>query len=200
MNRYYPVFLDLKGKNVLVVGSGPMANKKAAGLRRAGAKVRVVPAPSFGRDTPSLTLPQRGGNYSLVVVATDDPRVQAKVSVIAKRMGILCNVMDRADLSSFISPSVLRRGDLAVAVSTGGASPALARWIRKDIEKGLGKGYPGLLRLMKSLRPRAKRSIPSFPQRKRYYEDLFKGKFLTLALQGRLKAAREEALRKLGTA
>jgi siroheme synthase-like protein len=134
----YPVFLRLAGVPVLVVGAGAVAARKVAGLAAAGAAVRVV-APQIGADLDRrlvVELHQRPyepadlDGVRLVVTATGDPSVDAAVAADATAAGIWVNAADQPDDCTFILPAIARNGSLAVAVSTDGASPALARRLR----------------------------------------------------------------------
>ena len=142
--RLYPVFLDLRDRSVLVVGGGPVAARKAKGLLKAGARVTVV-APAFSRAFPKAVrrLKRRyrasdvRGNL-LVVVATDDGALNVRIARQARSAGALVNRADDAGDCDYHVPSVFRKGGLAVAVSTGGTSPALARRIRLDLLERYG--------------------------------------------------------------
>lgn len=136
----YPVFLDLADVAVLVVGGGPVALRKATGLAKAGAIVTVI-APDLVDGFPVVAqrIEQRPyccgdvAGYQLVITATNDPAVNALVASDAKTYGVWANSADDPDNCSFILPAVVQRGLVIVAVSTGGASPALARRLRTDI-------------------------------------------------------------------
>ena len=136
----YPIFLDLQGVNVLLVGGGNIAARKAAGLAEAGAVITVV-APEINTDLRTLAAhveqrPYRdgeAGNYQLVLTATNDAMVNAQVSSDAKAAGVWVNSADDPQNCSFILPAVARRGLVTMAISTGGASPALASRLRTDI-------------------------------------------------------------------
>jgi precorrin-2 dehydrogenase / sirohydrochlorin ferrochelatase len=138
---YYPVFLDLRGKPVLVAGAGKVALRKVRGLLEAGARVTIVsPAhlPEF--DQLSVVLRPRRFRRSdirgqtLVFAATDDRRVNHSVAEAAKAAGVPVNVADAPEECAFLVPSRIQRGNLQIAVSTGGESPTLAIEIRKKIE------------------------------------------------------------------
>ncbi len=140
----YPVFLDVSGVSVLVVGGGAVAFRKASGLFDAGAIVTIVAkeiademAPRFAAIATTIELrPYRSGeatDYQLVMTATDDPAVNAQVAADARGARVWANSADDPDNCSFILPAVARRGLVTVAVSTGGASPALASRLRNDI-------------------------------------------------------------------
>jgi siroheme synthase-like protein len=140
---YYPVSLDVSGRSCLVVGGGPVAARKARGLTDRGAAVTVIAA-SVGPDmralAPSLraleTRPYRSGDavgFRLVVTATGDSQVDAAVFADAEAAGVWVNSADDPEHSSFIVPAVHRDGTVTIAVSTGGASPALAVWLRSRL-------------------------------------------------------------------
>jgi len=135
----YPVLLDLAGVPVLVVGGGPVALRKLTGLVNAGAVVTVI-APNIADGIADLATvhrrPYATGDltgYRLVITATDDPQVNAHVSADAKAAGVFVNSADDPQNCTFILPAIARRGPITVAVSTGGASPALASRLRDEI-------------------------------------------------------------------
>lgn len=138
----YPVFLDLAGVRVLVVGGGRVALRKAGGLAEAGAAVTVV-APEVVAELAALAVEVErrayaageAGGYQLVITATDDPSVNAQVAADATAARVWVNSADDPDNCSFILPAIARRGPVTVAVSTGGASPALAGHLRTQIEQ-----------------------------------------------------------------
>jgi len=156
----YPVVLDLAGRPVLVVGGGAVALRKARALADAGAEVRVVaPAirPEFAADGRLACLAERYdarhlAGMRLVVAATDDEAANARVAADAQAAGVLVNVVDRPALCDFIVPAQVRRGDLLVAVSTGGASPRFARHLRERLEHEFGPEYAVYLRVMREVR------------------------------------------------
>jgi precorrin-2 dehydrogenase / sirohydrochlorin ferrochelatase len=145
---YYPVSLDVAGRSCLVVGGGPVAARKAAGLMACGALVTVV-ATDIGEEMADLSpalverRPYATGEaalYRLVVTATGVTAVDAAVAADAEAAGVWVNSADDAANSSFILPSVHRDGRVSIAVSTGGASPALASWLRARLAAGAGVG------------------------------------------------------------
>ena len=142
---YYPVFLDVRGRTALVVGGGAVAERKAAGLARAGACVRVVaPTVTAGLEAQArdglVDLRRRAFRENdvegvfLVYAATDDAAVNEAVYAEAEARGVPANVVDDPAHCSFIVPSVVRRGPLQLAVSTSGAAPALAKRLRRELE------------------------------------------------------------------
>jgi siroheme synthase-like protein len=142
----YPIMLDLAGVPVLVVGGGRVAHRKVEGLLKAGADVTVI-ATSVDDSIRSMPVHVVVKTYEtgdldrvrLVISATDDPAVNAAVSADATARGIWVNSADDPANCTFILPAVAREGEVTVAVSTGGASPALASHLRGEIEDWLGQ-------------------------------------------------------------
>ncbi len=138
---YYPVFLDLRGRRVLVVGAGKVALRKTRGLVEAGASITVIAPeclPEF-EELPVKLLRRRFrasdlNGAALAFTATNDRRVNWRVASEAQRLGVLVNVADARDECDFILPARIAAGDLEVAVSTGGRSPRLAVELRRKIE------------------------------------------------------------------
>ena len=160
---YYPLMLNLKGKKCVVVGGGHVALRKVKMLLDCGADITVVsPKPHLGMaklsEKKAIRLIHRDYKVgdlmdaTLAVASTDVKEINRTVAHEAKRLGILVNVVDDPRLSSFILPSFFRRGNLTIAVSSGGTSPALARKIRSNLEKSLGKEYATLLSLISEVR------------------------------------------------
>jgi len=161
--KYYPVLLDLDGKLCVVVGGGRVAERKVRNLLQAGARVQVI-SPQL---TFSLTRFKEKGKFIhrqrsfrsadlhgafLAIAATDDRRVNERVFEQALRQKIPVNVVDDPVHCSFIVPSLVQRGDLLIAVSTSGQSPALARALRQKLQKEIGPEYVFLLKLLGAVR------------------------------------------------
>ncbi|MGF1473860.1 MAG: bifunctional precorrin-2 dehydrogenase/sirohydrochlorin ferrochelatase [Rubrobacteraceae bacterium] len=148
----YPAFLDLSGRRCVVVGGGVVANRKARKLLQARAEVVVI-SPETKPEIESMALevhhrPYEPGDLEgahLAFAATDSREVNSAVAREAKERGILVNVADEPPEGNFTLPSTLRRGGLQVAVSTGGASPSLARAIREELENKFGPEWAGLI-------------------------------------------------------
>jgi siroheme synthase-like protein len=148
----YPIFLGLSGRRCVVVGGGEVANRKARKLLQARARVVVI-SPELQPELESVAVeihrrPYREGDLEgayLAFAATDSRETNAAVAREAKERGIPANVADRPLEGDFAVPSVLRRGRLQVAVSTGGASPALARRIRGELEEVFGPEWAGIV-------------------------------------------------------
>ncbi|GJM38613.1 MAG: precorrin-2 oxidase [Acidimicrobiales bacterium] len=204
MNAAYAVNLDLTGRPVLVVGGGRVASRKIAGLLRAGAVVTVVapdaiPEISDDPDVRWYARPyQRGevASYRLAITATDDADVNAQVAADAETAGVFVNSADDPENCSFTLPAVARHGDVQVAISTNGRSPALARWLRKRHERELSAGYDQLLDLLAEVRAevRAIRGTSEIPG----WDDALDADLLGLVRSGRIHEARLVLLDSLG--
>lgn len=177
--RYYPLFADLEARQCVVVGGGRVGLEKVRGLLECGAAVTVV-APEVEPELPELPVRWRPRPYRardldgafLVIAATSDEAVNRRVYADAERRRILCNVADAPELCSFILPALHRQGPLAIAVSTGGASPALAQHIRDELAARYGPRYADLARRLRALRPWAKTRFPSYEERRDFFRAL----------------------------
>jgi len=181
--QYYPVFLDLRAHPCVVIGGGTVAERKVESLLQARAQVTVI-SPTC---TPRLrswaaegviVLYQRPYHFgdlrgfSVAFAATDDETLHEKIAAEAREAGVLLNVVDRPALCSFIVPAVVSRGDLTLAISTGGASPALAKKIRKALEQHFGPEYDLALRLLARVRERVAREGLSSDERQQLFTAL----------------------------
>lgn len=165
---YYPVFLNISGKKCVVVGGGQIALRKVGMLLDCGAKVKVISldfCPELGRlaenrEIRTLNREYRIGDLKgalIAIAATDDKRTNFEVAKEANEKGVLVNVVDAPELSDFIVPSYLRRGEITISISTAGKSPALARKIRTKLEREFGEEYVSLIRLLGEVRVEVKR-------------------------------------------
>ena len=163
--RYYPIHLDIKNRDCLIVGGGVVATRKVSTLIECGARVTVVspdPAPELTKlaSEGSVTLKKRAYRKDdltgmfLVIGATDDERLNRQISKDAEQAQILCNIADRPEVCNFILPSIVRRGDLVITISTSGKSPALAKHLRQKLETQFGPEYADFLLLMGAIRRR----------------------------------------------
>jgi precorrin-2 dehydrogenase/sirohydrochlorin ferrochelatase len=161
--KYYPVHLDIKNRNCLVVGGGAVGTRKVNTLLACGARVTVVspdPAQPLKKMAAegSITLKERAyrtvdlKDMFLVIGATDDEKLNRQISEEAEQIGILCNIADRPEACNFILPSVVQRGDLVITISTSGQSPALAKRLRRKLEAQFGEEYADFLLLMGAIR------------------------------------------------
>ncbi|MHA1570044.1 MAG: precorrin-2 dehydrogenase/sirohydrochlorin ferrochelatase family protein [Alphaproteobacteria bacterium] len=167
----YPVQLLLAGKLCVVVGGGDVAFRKARALLAAEGRIKVI-APALCPELEQLAAenkieaekktfsPSDLAEAFLVIAATDDSRVNQAVFAEASAQGILVNVVDKPELCNFYVPSVVRRGDLIITISTGGASPALAKKIRQTLEEAYGEEYEAYLEILNHCRELAKQKYP----------------------------------------
>jgi precorrin-2 dehydrogenase/sirohydrochlorin ferrochelatase len=177
--RYYMACLDLEGRNVLVVGGGPVAVEKIEGLLACRARVTVV-APEVAIELAGLDVALRRRRYRaddldghfLVVAATSTTAVNRRVFEDAEARGMLCNVVDVPELCSFILPAVHRVDPIAVAISTGGASPALAQRLRDEIAAVVRPEHATLALRLRDLRPWAKTRFATYEERRDYFQQL----------------------------
>jgi precorrin-2 dehydrogenase / sirohydrochlorin ferrochelatase len=163
MNPYYPIFLNIRAKKCIVIGGGTVALRKVRSLVDHGAIVTVA-SPEICAELRTLldtgVIRWLGHSYRtsdlddivVAIVASSDNDVNIEAAREARARGILTNVVDEPELSDFIVPSSVQRGDVAIAVSTGGSSPALARKIRTRLEKEFGDEYGVLARLIGEVR------------------------------------------------
>jgi precorrin-2 dehydrogenase len=192
---YYPAILDVAGRRALVVGAGRVGEGKIRGLLDAGALVRVVSLEatervrSWAREG-RVELHERAYETSdldgcfVVIAATERRETNVRVFEDAEARQLLCNVVDVPDLCNFILPSIMRRGDLSISVSTAGASPALARRIRLAIEQCYGDEYDVALQILGSLREEAKARYPSPADRKVLFERIVYSDFMEMVRAG----------------
>jgi precorrin-2 dehydrogenase/sirohydrochlorin ferrochelatase len=200
----YPIILDLADKPVLVVGGGGVALRKARDLADAGAHVHVVSPeflPEFTTDERLHLFPEPYEKHHLagarlVVAATNDEAVNARVAAEARAAGALVNVVDRPELCDFIVPAQVRRGELLIAISTGGASPMFARRLRERLEKEFGPEYEVYLAAMRDMRQEVLRRGLAEDVRRRVFERLAGDDLLVVGRQGpeALRRAMDAAL------
>jgi precorrin-2 dehydrogenase/sirohydrochlorin ferrochelatase len=161
--KYYPIFLDIRGKICVIVGGGEVAARKAEGLLDCGAKVFIISpklSPALAALKEKSLICHIAAAYSgdliqgaaLVIGATDDEKTNAQISLDARNKGILVNIVDDPQKCDFILPSLVQRGDLAITIGTGGKSPALARHLREELEAKYGEEYKIFLNILGNLR------------------------------------------------
>ncbi len=207
-HHYYPAFLDLRGKQCIVVGGGKVAERKVAALLRSGAIVTVI-SPfvtgvladySESKRIKHVRRKYRKGDLEdafIVIAATSDGRVNREVSVDAP---CLLNVVDAPELSNFIVPSVIKRGPLALAVSTAGSSPALAKSIRKELELLYSEEFGLFVDFLGKQREKALTDIADDGIRKRLMKQIAAPELLgTLRKEG-FKATRSSVMKKIAAA
>jgi precorrin-2 dehydrogenase/sirohydrochlorin ferrochelatase len=162
---YIPIFLDVTGRQCVVVGGGEVAARKVESILEAGAHVTVV-SPSLSPPMEAIVasglVTHLARNYErgdirgcvLVYAATDDPKLHRELAAEARALGIPVNVVDVPELCTFIAPAVVKRGALQIAISTGGASPALAARLRRNLEDQFGDEYARTLEVLLAARRR----------------------------------------------
>ncbi len=192
---YYPAILDVAGRDAVVVGAGKVGEGKIRGLLNADANVKVISVTATDQvrewaSAGQIKLEERtyeSGDLDgafLVIAATEDNDTNVRVFEDAEARQMLCNVVDVTHLCNFILPSIVRHGDLAIAVSTGGASPALARRIRISLEQCYGDEYAVALELLGSLREELKAMYPEPDDRKVLFERMVYSDFMDLVRAG----------------
>jgi uroporphyrin-III C-methyltransferase/precorrin-2 dehydrogenase/sirohydrochlorin ferrochelatase len=205
---YLPLFMNVQGSPCLVVGGGEVAARKAALLARAGAELHVV-APELspgmrevleaasGKHSARGYEPSDVASVQLVIAATGDRELNARISQDARAQRVPINVVDDPELCSFIMPAIVDRSPLLVAISTGGASPVLARLTRGRIETAVSAEFGALARLCMELRAEVSAQLPDVQRKRRFWETVLDGPVAELALSGRLDAARQGLLEAL---
>ncbi len=200
---YLPIFVDVKSRPCLVVGGGEVAARKVQLLLRAGAAVEVV-SPELGATMSIFHekgeikwieesfQPTHVGNHILLYAATDQNEINQQVSDLARERNIPVNVVDTPELCTFITPSIIDRSPVVAAISTGGASPVLARLIRSRLESMIPSAYGKLATLAASFRGKVKEKIQP-KQRRLFWEKAFQGPIAEMMFSGREKEA-EHAL------
>jgi precorrin-2 dehydrogenase/sirohydrochlorin ferrochelatase len=205
----YPVSLDLAGRRAVVVGEDAVAGGKPDALLAAGALVTVVaegPAERLERleREGRATVLRRGFDPAdldgafLCVAGSPDPEVREAVSRAARARGVLRNVMDDPDRCDFAAPAVLRRGDLTIAVSTGGRSPALASSLRRLLEERFGPEWEELVTLLGEVREQTLPLLPDLSERsRRWRRALELDELAAMVREGRAEEARRRLLERL---
>lgn len=209
--EYFPLFVRLRNKTCLLVGGGEIATRKARLLVKAGAVLRVV-APSVNAELVQI-VKDCGGEIQrrdytaadlhgamLAIAATDDNAINQQVSIDAKAQSILVNVVDTPSLCTFITPAIIDRSPVVIAVSTGGEAPVLARLIRTKLEAFIPVTYGRLAVLANSFRARVKNRFTSSDQRRRFWEEQLQGATAELVFNGQYARAEELMTSKLAAA
>lgn len=164
----FPIFINLEGRRVLIAGGGHVALRKAERLSPYGADIFAV-APEFipgFAGIPGVTLLERRfepgdiEGAALVIAATDDGELNAAVSELCRWENIPVNVVDDLEKCSFVFPALVQRGELSVGISTGGASPSAAQYIRRGVEQLVPEGFEGILDFLSAHRAEVKAALP----------------------------------------
>ena len=201
MTAFYPVFLDLRGRRAVVIGGGAVAEQKVRGLTAAGAHVTVV-SPDLSPGLTDLAArgaielrrrSYRGGDLAgawLAIAASDDRAVNAAVWAEAERLGVPLNAVDDLEHCSFIAPAIHREGDITVAVSTGGKSPALAVRLRQRIARLVGRAEARLCELLGELRPELATRVPDAQARTALWYEIVDSDVIDFVRRGDVEGAR----------
>jgi len=199
---FLPIYLDIKLRRCLVVGGGEVAQRKIKLLLEAGGCVTVV-SPVITAEVDKLAKNQSVSliratfeeahmdDARLVIAATDDVEVNARVSRLAQESGIPVNVVDAPELCSFIMPSIIDRSPVLVAVSSGGSSPVLARLLRARLETLIPASYGRLAALVKGFRETVKKRFQDTLSKRRFWEKILQGPIAEMMFSGREKEARD---------
>ena len=185
--RAFPIFMRLENQRVLVVGTSAAADAKVRLLQAAGAPVSQLAWRDFSAD--------RIAGNSLIIGATGEAEADAAISAAARSAGILVNVVDRPDLSDFIMPAIVDRGDIVVAISTNGASPVLAQRVRTAIEAALPHGIEKLVRFAARFRSAVHARIADHDGRRAFWAGFFDGPIAKALLAGREREAARQVIR-----
>jgi len=198
----YPVCLNISNERCVVVGGGEVAERKVVSLLECGAKVILVArtlTPALREMRDAGRIEHRADDYKkeyvngafLVIGATDRDDVNERVSEDARKRRIPVNIVDEPARCTFTVPSVFRRGDLQIAVSTGGKSPALARRVREDLEKRYGPEYETLLKIMGTLRERILARETPWEDNRKLFESVLDSQILRYIRDGNGDSVRE---------
>jgi len=175
---YLPIYLDLGGRRCLVVGGGAVAERKVKTVLEAGGEVTVVSPlltgglgrlAAAGRVIHVARMYRHGDlrGFALVYVATQDSELHREIAAEARELGVLLNVADAPELCSFIAPAVMKRGELQIAISTAGASPAFASRLRRELEARYGPEYAMALAILRAARRHLRATEPDSAERAR---------------------------------
>lgn len=198
--RYYPVYLDLKGRDVTVIGGGKVAERKVRTLISSGADVTVI-SPDLTQGLKGLLTVRkiryikrryRKGdldNTVMALIATDDRATNEEIASSIKETNVLINIADIPGKSNFILPSIVERGDLIISVSTSGKSPAFAKQTRKELERIFGKEYELFIKILGMVRKRLLENVRSEKKRRSIFQRLVKSDVLMLLKEGKRSEA-----------
>lgn len=203
---YYPIYLDIENRDVIIIGGGNVCARKAETMLRYGARVTVV-APEFTTEIEGWArdgkLAVRRKQYeasdlagaTIVIASTDDQVVNEQIAADCRARRIPVNVVDVTPLCEFIVPAIVERGSIQIAVSTGGKSPALARTLKEDLQRTVGPEYAEVNDVLGSLREAAKAVLPTDVDRKNFFDGILARGILQMLREGRRGEAYETIAR-----
>jgi siroheme synthase-like protein len=203
---YYPIYIDIEDRAVLIVGGGVVCARKAETMMRYGGRVTIV-SPEI---TDEIAAWERDGalvvhrklyeeadldGASIVIASTDDPCVNARVARDCRRRKVPVNVVDVTHLCEFIVPAIIEKGSIQIAISTGGKSPALGRTLKEDLQRTIGPEYAEVNDVLGTLRKEAKRILPTDTDRKRFFDGIIAAGVLEMLREGRKRDAYQVIVR-----
>ncbi len=202
---YYPVYLNLRGRTCVLIGGGKVAERKCISLLKAGADVTVI-SPFITKKIEDyknkgmikhICRSYRKGDLRsayIVIAATDSEETNRNVYEELKGKNVLFNVVDNPELCTFIVPSIVERGNLKIAISTGGISPAVSKQLRKELEVLYSKDFSRYLNLLEDLRGQIKDRIKDRQEREDLLRQLASPEFINILREKGFKAAKEKIL------
>ncbi|MGD9290739.1 MAG: bifunctional precorrin-2 dehydrogenase/sirohydrochlorin ferrochelatase [Desulfobacterales bacterium] len=207
--KYYPVHLDINNRSCLVVGGGGVGTRKVKTLLECGARVTVVSlnvSPQLQNlaasgDIRLVRRAYQSGDLEdmfLVIGATNDEQLNKQISSDANGLNMLCNIADRPEVCNFILPSIVRRDDLVITISTSGKSPALAKKLRKALQNQFGKEYGKLLVLMGAIRQKLLEQTHEPEAHKPLFEQLINSDLIEMIQEGEVEKIDSLLLEVLG--
>ena len=195
--KYFPFFMELSKQSVLLIGGGEVAERKLDLLLKANAKLTII-SPQFtdyilsliknNKNITAITSNYKSeymdDSFSFVIAATNDESLNEEIASQANQKGILVNVVDKPNICDFIFPSILERGPITVAVSTGGSSPVLARLLRTKLETMIPGAYGRLAKIVSENRIPVRKKLVNSKSNRIFWEQMLNGKFVELILSG----------------
>ena len=203
---YYPIYLDIENRSVVIIGGGNVCARKAETMMKYGARVTVV-SPEFTEEIEGwaregcLALQRKEYDPSdldganIVIASTDVQQVNEQIAADCRARRIPVNVVDVTPLCEFIVPAIIESGSIQIAVSTGGKSPALARTLKEDLQRSIGPEYAEVNDVLGTLRDSAKRVLPTDVDRKRFFDGIIAQGILPLLREGKRREAYETIAR-----
>lgn len=202
---YYPTFVNVRGKQCVIVGGGKVAERKVLSLLRLGATIRLISPEVTSRLASEIKKGKieyvsrhyKSGDLEgafLVIAATSDQKINR---LVASESPCLVNVVDAPELANFIVPSVIQRGLMTIAVSTSGISPAMAKSIRLELQDFYGSSFGKYLVFLKKLRKKVLTDINCRKSRRRLFKEIASKKMLAILREKGYKEARDTALKML---
>ena len=197
---YYPIFLDIENRPVVIIGGGNVCARKAETMMNYGARVTIV-SPAFTDEIEqwgkSGALQLRRKKYedadldgaNIVIASTDDQSVNEQIAADCRRRRIPVNVVDVTPLCEFIVPAIVDKGSVHIAISTEGKSPALARTLKEELQRLVGPEYTEVNEVLGTLRDSAKRVLPTDVDRKRFFDGIIAQGVLGMLREGRRREA-----------